>query len=495
MLTITPETVGKRGGKRRVAGQRPRHRVKTKRIKKIRSVYIVKLYSFYDKIKPKYCDVSLLLAVVVLGVLGIFFVYSASKYNATVYYDNDFYYTGKQIIGLFLGLIGLTVMYFVDYRALQKYAYIIYIVAVVLLACVFIPGIGVAKLGANRWIGVGGFSIQPSEIAKFAFVIFSAKIFATRKHDQYNRHDTHARPDTPTFTNAAPHAPTPTQTFIANHITTQKYTLIADKYNRPDTPTFTDTNVRHATTTITDTHDRPDTPTLKQTLLVILAGGIICLLIILEPNMSITMCVGIILFLMLFLCGVRMKTLAFIIAPAIIVVALMLIAEPYRLKRLSALVDPWATPKEEGFQLIQSLYAIGNGGFFGVGYGNSTQKFMFLPFSESDFIFSIIAEEFGLIGCILLFSLYAYIIYKIFAAGWRCADYFGRYLCYGIATIILTQSALNFAVATGCIPPTGLPLPFVSFGGTSILVFMSAIGVVLNIDKNNKKKRETLIMH
>jgi cell division protein FtsW len=200
------------------------------------------------------------------------------------------------------------------------------------------------------------------------------------------------------------------------------------------------------------------------------------------------MCVGIVLFLMLFLCGVRMKTLALIIIPAAAAVAMMLISEPYRLKRLSAIIDTWATPKEEGFQLIQSLYAIGNGGFFGVGYGNSTQKFMFLPFSESDFIFSIIAEEFGLFGCIFLFLLYAYIIYKIFAVGRRCPDFFGRYLCYGIAAVILTQSVLNFAVATGCIPPTGLPLPFVSFGGTSLLVFMSAVGVVLNVAKNNKKE-------
>jgi cell division protein FtsW len=197
------------------------------------------------------------------------------------------------------------------------------------------------------------------------------------------------------------------------------------------------------------------------------------------------------MFAMLFICGVRLKTLAYIIVPALAVVVLMLVAEPYRLKRLSAFVDPWANPKDEGFQLIQSLYAIGNGGFFGVGYGNSTQKFMFLPFSESDFIFSIFAEEFGLIGCIALFSLYAYIIYKIFTVGYKTADYFGRYLCYGIGMVIFTQTALNFAVATGCIPPTGLPLPFISFGGTSLLVFLSVIGIVLNIDKQNKKLKQS----
>ena len=166
----------------------------------------------------------------------------------------------------------------------------------------------------------------------------------------------------------------------------------------------------------------------------------------------------------------------------------MLIAEPYRLKRLSAFVDPWANPKDEGFQLIQSLYAIANGGFWGVGYGNSVQKNMFLPFSESDFIFSIIAEEFGFIGCLALFFVFAWIIFRIFKIGRQCANYFGRYLCYGIATVIMVQTSLNFAVATGCIPPTGLPLPFISFGGTSLLVFMMAIGVVLNVDKQSKKK-------
>jgi cell division protein FtsW len=176
-----------------------------------------------------------------------------------------------------------------------------------------------------------------------------------------------------------------------------------------------------------------------------------------------------------------------LLVPALALVVVMLVAEPYRLERLSAFIDPWANPKDEGFQLIQSLYAIGNGGLFGVGFGNSTQKYMFLPFSESDFIFSIIAEEFGLVGCLILFATFAFIIWQIFLVGRKCSNRFGRYLCYGIAVVISVQTALNFAVATGSIPPTGLPLPFISFGGTSLLVFMSAIGIVLNIDKQNKK--------
>ena len=397
---------------------------KVKRKRLPRTLNANKVISFISSVKPKYLDLKLLLAVLGLVVFGVLMIYSASNYNAKIYYDDAFYYTVKQLIGLVLGIVGLLVMYFIDFRWLQKLAFVIFGVAVVLLIAVFIPGISISKLGATRWIGIGSFSLQPSEIAKFALVIFAARIFAGK----YQREEK----------------------IIAN--------------------------------------ERLGEPKWWQTLLVLLAGGTLCGLIILEPNMSITITVGVIMFVLLFLCGVRLKTLALILLPAVTAAVIMLIAEPYRLKRLSAFVDPWANPKDEGFQLIQSLYAIANGGFWGVGYGNSVQKNMFLPFSESDFIFSIIAEEFGFIGCLALFFVFGWIIFRIFKIGRQCANYFGRYLCYGIATVIMVQTSLNFAVATGCIPPTGLPLPFISFGGTSLLVFMMAIGVVLNVDKQSKKK-------
>ncbi len=398
---------------------------KVKRKRLPRTLNANKVISFISSVKPKYLDLKLLLAVLGLVVFGVLMIYSASNYNAKIYYDDAFYYTVKQLIGLVLGLVGLLVMYFIDFRWLQKLAFVIFGVAVVLLIAVFIPGISISKLGATRWIGIGSFSLQPSEIAKFALVIFAARIFAGK----YEREER----------------------IIAN--------------------------------------ERLGEPKWWQTLLVLLAGGTLCGLIILEPNMSITITVGVIMFVLLFLCGVRLKTLALILLPAVAAAVIMLIAEPYRLKRLSAFVDPWANPKDEGFQLIQSLYAIANGGFWGVGYGNSVQKNMFLPFSESDFIFSIIAEEFGFIGCLALFFVFGWIIFRIFKIGRQCANYFGRYLCYGIATVIMVQTSLNFAVATGCIPPTGLPLPFISFGGTSLLVFMMAIGVVLNVDRQCRKSK------
>ncbi|MCM1404485.1 MAG: putative lipid II flippase FtsW [Prevotella sp.] len=396
---------------------------KVKRKRPPKNLNVTKIVGFVHKITPRYCDIGLLLPVLGLIIFGIFMVYAASNYNAQVYYDDPFYYTVKQLIGFVLGIVGLSLMYFVDYHWLQRLAYVIFGVAVALLVAVFIPGISISKLGATRWIGIGSFSLQPSEIAKFALVIFAARVFV-------------------------------------------------GKFNA---------NTQNANIT------RLATPKWWQTLLVLAAGGVMCGLIILEPNMSITMTVGIIMFTMLFLCGVRLKTLGLILLPAVAAVGVMLIAEPYRLKRLSAFIDPWSNPKGEGFQLIESLYAIANGGFWGVGYGNSVQKNMFLPFSESDFIFAIIAEEFGFVGCLALFFVFAWIVYRVFKIGRQCPDAFGRYLCYGIATVIMVQTSLNFAVATGSIPPTGLPLPFISFGGTSLLVFMMSIGIVLNVDKQNKK--------
>lgn len=396
---------------------------KVKRKKMPRCLNVTKIVECFRKITPRYCDVKLLLPVIALVVFGIFMVYSASNYNAKIYYGDAFYYTFKQMIGFLLGVTGLGLMYFIDYRWLQRWAYVIFGVAVALLVAVFVPGISISKLGATRWIGIGSFSLQPSEIAKFAFVIFAARIFAGK--------------------------------YQTNGV-----------------------NISQSR--------RLNVPCWWQTLVVLLAGGVMCGLIILEPNMSITMTVGLIMFAVLFLCGVRLKVLGLILLPAIVAVGVMLIAAPYRLKRLSAFVDPWANPKGEGFQLIESLYAIANGGFWGVGYGNSVQKNMFLPFSESDFIFAIIAEEFGFVGCLILFLTFGWVIYRIFKVGRACNDFFGRYLCYGIATVIMVQSSLNFAVATGTIPPTGLPLPFISFGGTSLLVFMMAIGIVLNINKQNQ---------
>lgn len=231
--------------------------------------------------------------------------------------------------------------------------------------------------------------------------------------------------------------------------------------------------------------------TFKGVLPVIVAGGIMCLLIILEPNMSITMCVGIVMVVMLVVGGMSLKHFIIIAVPALILACVLIIIEPYRFDRLLAFINPWANPKGEGYQLIQSFFSISDGGLFGVGLFNSRQKYLFLPFAESDFIFSVVAEEFGLIGCVAILILYFILIVCGIKVAIKAKDRFGCYLAIGITAVIAVQTLLNVSVVSGLIPPTGLPLPFISAGSTSIVVFMAAIGVLLNISKNEKLANTT----
>ncbi len=338
-------------------------------------------------------------------------VYSASSYTALQNYGDSMFFATKQIIGVVLGLVALFLCYNINYSWLSKIGYVALAVGFILLAIVFIPGIGIESYGAKRWIGFGAFSFQASEVAKFCFIIFSASYMASHK----------------------------------------------DKMN-----------------------------TFRGALPVLLAGAGMCVLILLEPNMSITMCVGALMVVMLLVGGMRIKHLSLLAIPAILLIPLLIIIEPYRLNRLFAFLDPWASPQGEGFQLIQSLYSLGSGGWFGVGLFNSRQKYSFLPFSESDFIFSIIGEELGFVGCILLILAFLGVIYFGFKIAIHAKDRFGCYLATGITTILTIQVVLNIAVVTGTIPPTGLPLPLVSAGSTSLIMFLASFGILLNIHRQSK---------
>lgn len=216
---------------------------------------------------------------------------------------------------------------------------------------------------------------------------------------------------------------------------------------------------------------------------ILLYGGVTCLLIILEPNMSITVCVALLMITILLCAGMRVKHFLFLIIPALIGGVLLIFAEPYRLDRLMAFINPWSNPKGEGYQLLQSLYALGSGGWFGVGLFSSRQKYAFLPFAESDFILSVIGEEVGFVGLILFFSLLFFIVYRGLKIASKSKNIFGFILAVGITMIFGIQTIINALVVTGSIPPTGLPLPLVSSGNTSIIIFMGEMGVLFNISK------------
>ena len=219
---------------------------------------------------------------------------------------------------------------------------------------------------------------------------------------------------------------------------------------------------------------------------VLIFGGAICLLIILEPNMSITVCVALLMLTILISAGMRILHTFLLIVPAFLLGVLLIIIEPYRLSRLGAFLNPWSNPKGEGYQLLQSLYALGSGGWFGVGLFNSRQKYAFLPFAESDFILSVIGEEIGFIGLIFFFLLLFMIIYRGLKIASRAKNIFGFIMAIGITLIFGIQTIVNALVVTGSIPPTGLPLPLVSSGNTSIIIFMAEMGILYNISKQGR---------
>lgn len=367
--------------------------------------------------KNKCGDILLLVCVFLLVVFGCVMIYSASSYVGKVQYHDELFFVKKQIIGVVLGTVGMVVMAFFPYKKLIRLQYPAVVIAAILLALVFVPGVGITNYGATRWIGFGAFTLQPSEIAKYAFVIFVSAYFY--KHGEKVK----------TFLGVLP---------------------------------------------------------------VLAVGGALCLLIIIEPNMSITMCVGLLMLALVFLAGTNLKTFAIILIPCALAVPVLIIAEPYRLQRLSAFIDPWASPKDEGYQLIQSLYALGNGGLFGVGLFNSTQKYRFLPFAESDFIMSVMGEELGFVGLAVFFFVCVLIILRGFKIAKNCNDKFGFLLSSGITLVYGIQVVVNALVVSGTIPPTGLPLPLISSGNTSLIITMMSMGVLYNISAMNNAEKVSI---
>lgn len=209
-------------------------------------------------------------------------------------------------------------------------------------------------------------------------------------------------------------------------------------------------------------------------------------LIMLQPDFG----TGIILVMavigILFIAGLNIKFFIKLGVVGIIGIVGLIIAAPYRLTRILSFINPWSDPLGSGFQIIQSLYAIGPGGLFGYGFGNSRQKHFFLPEPQTDFIFSIISEELGFMGCLLVISMFAVICYSGFKISKNCDDLFGKYLSFGLVFQLAFQTVLNLMVVTGLIPVTGVTLPFLSYGGSSLLVSMASMGILLNISRYQK---------
>ena len=343
--------------------------------------------------------------------IGIIMVFSASYIQAAFKHHDAFYFLKRNVIYAVLGFIGMMIMSRIEYTFWKKNATKIGIIAVVLLVLVLTP-LGIEANGAKRWLGVGGATIQPAEIAKFACILITAK-------------------------------------------------LIEKRYD----------NIKSLT---------------KGVLPLLIVPGTFFILIMGQPNMSTAGTIILVTFVMLFVAGMNMKFVYTMIALGIAAFAGLVISAPYRLDRVTSFLDPFKDPLGSGYQVIQSLYAIGSGGLFGLGLGKSKQKYFYIPEPQNDFIFAIIGEELGLIGCIVVMMLFLILVYRCIRIALKCSDIFSCMVVIGIGAQIGIKAALNIAVATSSIPATGVALPFISMGGTSLTILMGAVGIVLNISKHVK---------
>jgi cell division protein FtsW len=224
----------------------------------------------------------------------------------------------------------------------------------------------------------------------------------------------------------------------------------------------------------------------KGVLPLIIIPALFFILIMLQPNMSTAGTIILVTFVMIFVAGMDMKFVGIMFGSGVALFLALALTSEYRLKRILSFLDPFQDPLGNGYQVIQGLYALGSGGLFGMGLGKSQQKWFYIPEPQNDFIFAIIGEELGLVGCAVVIMLFVILVYRCIRIALKCSNIFACMVVIGIGAQIGIQAALNIAVSTSSMPVTGVALPFISYGGTSLIIFMSAIGIVLNISKHVK---------
>ena len=360
-------------------------------------------------------DTPLALLGLALLLVGLIAISSASIEYADWHYQNPWFHTQRHMIYLVLALGGAYAVYRVPPKFWLDTGWIWLFVALALLILVLIPGVGREVNGSQRWLPLGPFTLQPSEFAKMAMVIYLAGYTVRREHEVRNHWQGFLKPMAVLF----------------------------------------------ATT----------------------------LLLMIEPDFGATVIVVGTAFGMLFLAGVKLGHFLLVLLGALGALLVLVLSAPYRVKRLTAYTDPWADPYDTGFQLTQSLIAFGRGEWLGVGLGNSVQKLFYLPEAHTDFVFSLWAEETGFLGAITVIALYAALIGRVLWVGRQAIfarNPFGAYICYGVALIFSGQAFVNMGVSCGLLPTKGLTLPFVSYGGTSLIVCCAMLALVLRIDRDRR---------
>lgn len=342
-----------------------------------------------------------------LTALGAVMVLSASAASSIAETDSAWSLFQRQLMWVALGMVTMFVAYRIDYRRWRPLAVPALIGTIFLLVLVKLPGVGLSANGAERWLGFGPLTMQPSEFVKIALVFFVADLLA--------------RPSRPMENTA---------------ITVRPITFVT---------------------------------------------GIIVVLLALQPHLGAILVSGSIVFAMMFLAGAPLTHLAMFGTGGGLLAGAMVMYEPFRRARLLAFLDPWADPAGVGYQPLQSLHAITSGGWSGVGLGASHAKWGFLPFAHTDFIFAIIAEELGMLGAAAVIIGFIAIGVAGMMAALRAPDRFGMLLAVGITAMVIVQALLNMGAVMAILPVTGVTLPFLSFGGSSMVVTLGAMGVLMNV--------------
>ncbi|MBL7072380.1 MAG: putative lipid II flippase FtsW [Candidatus Omnitrophica bacterium] len=345
--------------------------------------------------------------VFLLLMIGIVMIYSSSAVYAYSQTGDSMYFVKRHVACLAGGVIAAIVCMSIPIKAIAKNSKWIMLFLITLLVLVLIPGIGSEAGGARRWIRFLGIGIQPSELVKFALVLYLADLTARKKYLMQNF----------------------------------KYGILAP----------------------------------------MIVIGVTAALVLIEPDMGTAVAILVAGVVMLFVSGVKLKHLSYVAVGAIPVVGAAILMEPYRIRRILTFINPWNDAKGAGFQLVQSFIALGSGGFWGAGLGMSRQKLFYLPASHTDFIFSIIGEELGFLGTVGILTLFALFLWFSLRICFKLHDTFASRAVMGISIIIAFEVIVNIGVSTGMLPTKGLPLPFISYGGSSLISHLAACGLILNL--------------
>jgi cell division protein FtsW len=357
-------------------------------------------------------SVLLVLAVAVLNVVGLVMVLSASSVSSLDTTGTPWSTFLKQMQWTALGALGFFLASRFDHHRWRRFVPALLGLAFFLLLIVLIPGVGIYVDGARRWLGSGQFRLQPSEIAKFALLIFCADVLARRQHD------------------------------------------VAD-------------------------HRRVLMP-------VVIVLGAAAVLIMAEPDLTSLMVITVMVSTMLVIGGVRLRHLATVAGGALGLIAIFSLMVPWRRARMLSFFGGGKDSANTGYQVTQSLLALSRGGWTGVGLGAGRAKWRFLPAAHTDFIFAVIGEELGVLGCALVVGLFVVIAVIGVRTAARAPDRFGTVLAAGATAWIIGQAVFNLGAVVGVLPVTGVPLPFVSFGGTALVFTMLAAGVLVNVARQGR---------